>query len=291
MRERTVFLNGLFMAQSSATVSVLDRGFCYGDGLFETMRSYGNTVFRLDDHLERLYQSLDLIHLNVPVTRDEMRTAIYETLKRNLCPDSIVRLTISRGEQTTGFRIDPEAPPTLVILVRELEPLPEQWLEAGIKISLFPATAFRIGGLTQQIKSCNFLSYILVREMAHREQSVEGILIDDDNRITEGTTSNVFIVKDGVLKTPALNRYILPGITRQAVLEIAENKGLPVSRQTLNPEDIYQADEVFITNSRVEILPVCHAGERVIGTGKPGKITRFLHAEFLKTVEGTYQRC
>ena len=97
MRERTVFLNGLFMPQSSATVSVMDRGFCYGDGLFETMRSYGNNVFRLEDHLERLYQSLDLIYLNVPITRDEMRSAIQETLKRNQCPDSMVRLTISRG--------------------------------------------------------------------------------------------------------------------------------------------------------------------------------------------------
>jgi branched-chain amino acid aminotransferase len=291
MRERTVFLNGLFMPQSSATVSVMDRGFCYGDGLFETMRSYGNKVFRLEDHLERLYQSLDLIYLNVPITRNEMRFAILETLKRNQRPDSMVRLTISRGEQTTGFHIDPEACPTLVIIVRELEPLPEEWLEEGIKISLFPSTAFRVGGLTQQIKSCNFLSYILVRELAHRKNSTEGILIDDDDRITEGSTSNLFIVKDGLLKTPQLNRYILPGITRKVVLELAENRGIPISRQTLKSEDIYHADEVFITNSRVEILPVRCADDKIIGSGKPGEMTRFLHAEFLKSIEGQYQKC
>lgn len=287
MRERTVFLNGFFVPQSSATVSVFDRGFCYGDGLFETMRSYNNKVFRLEDHLERLYQSLDLIYLNVPMTRGEMRSAIQKTLERNQCPDSMIRLTISRGEQTTGFHIDRDAPPTVVIIVRELEPLPEEWLEEGINISFFPSTAFRIGGLAQQIKSCNFLSYILVRELAHRKNSMEGILIDDDDRITEGTTSNIFIVKDGVLKTPPLNRYILPGITRQVVLEIAERKGIPISRQTLNPQDVYRADEVFVTNSRVEILPVNTADDKTIGAGRPGKITRFLHAEFLKSIEGS----
>jgi branched-chain amino acid aminotransferase len=291
MRERTIFLNGLFMGQSAATVSVFDRGFCYGDGLFETMRSYGNKVFRLDDHLERLYQSLDLIYLNVPMTRGEIRSAIQETLERNHYPDSMIRLTVSRGEQTKGFHIDPEVPPTVVIIVRELEPLPEEWQAEGIKISLFPSTAFRIGGLAQQIKSCNFLSYILVRELAHRKNSIEGILIDDDDRITEGTTSNIFIVKDGVLKTPQLNRYILPGITRQVVLEIAERNGIPISQETLNPEDVHHADEVFITNSRVEILPVNNADDKIIGSGKPGKITRFLHAEFLKSIEGSYQKC
>ncbi|MFQ5445133.1 MAG: aminotransferase class IV [Nitrospinales bacterium] len=291
MVERTVFFNGLFMAQSSATVSVLDRGFCFGDGLFETMRSYNNKVFRLNEHLERLYQSLDLIYLNLPITRDEMRSAIQETLKRNQLPDSMVRLTISRGEQNSGFHIDPDAAPTLVILVKDLEPLPKEWYREGMKISLFPATAFKIGGLDRQIKSCNFLTYIIVRELAHRKQSMEGILIDDENRITEGTTSNIFIVKCGVLKTPGLNQYILPGITRQAVLEIAEKKGIPVSHQPLNPEDIYHADEVFITNSRVEILPVKNADDRTIGSGRPGAITRFLHAEFLKSVEGDNQKC
>ena len=286
-----MFLNGLFMRPSSATVSVLDRGFCYGDGLFETMRSYDNKVFRLDDHLERLCQSLDLIYLDVPMTHDEMRSAIYETLKRNQRPDSLIRLTISRGEQKAGFHIDRDAPPTLVIVVKELEPLPEEWIERGIKISLFPATAFRIGGLTRQIKSCNFLSSILVRELAHRKKSVEGIFIDDNDRITEGTASNIFIVKDGVLKTPALTPYILPGITRQTVLELAGKRGIPVSRQTLKPDDVYHADEVFITNSRVEILPVRNANGKIIGAGKPGEVTRFLHAEFLKSIEGFCQKC
>ncbi|GJL78221.1 MAG: branched chain amino acid aminotransferase [Nitrospinaceae bacterium] len=291
MGERIVFLNGLFMAQSSATVSVLDRGFCYGDGLFETMRCYGNRVFCLDEHLERLYQSLDLIYLDVPMTREEMRSALYETIKRNQVPDSMVRLTISRGEQSTGFHIDPETSPTFVIVVRELEPLPAEWYEKGIDISLFPETANRIGGLARQIKSCNFLTYIIVREMAHSKKSVEGILLDDNNRVTEGTTSNVFMVKDGVLKTPDLNPHILPGITRQVVLKVAEKNGIPVSLNTIHAEDIYHADEVFVTNSRIEVMPVRNADGKTIGSGRPGEVTRLLHAEFLKSVEGFFQKC
>lgn len=290
MKEGTVFLNGLFMAQSSAAVSVLDRGFCYGDGLFETMRSYANKVFRLDEHLERLYRSLDLIYIDVPMTRDEMRSAIHETLKRNRRPDGMVRLTISRGEQNSGFQIDPDAVPTLVVVVRKLEPLPEEWYREGINISLFPETANKIGGLARSIKSCNFLTHVIVRELARRKKSVEGIMVDGDDRITEGTTSNIFIVKEGVLKTPRLNSYILPGITRQVVLELAEERGIPISTQSLKSQDIYHADEAFVTNSQVEILPVRKADNKIIGSGGPGEITRFLHEEFLKTIEEMNQK-
>ena len=156
MAEPTVFLNGLFMPLSSASVSVLDRGFNYGDGLFETMRSYGGKIFRLDAHLDRLYQSLETIYLLVPMTVGEMKSAVRETLIRNGHSDSMIRLTISRGEQNAGFHIDPETAPTLVIIVRPLETLPREWVEKGIKISLFPSTAQKLGGLGRQIKSCNF---------------------------------------------------------------------------------------------------------------------------------------
>jgi len=284
MAEPTVFLNGLFMPLPLARVSVVDRGFNYGDGLFETMRSYSGKIFRLDAHLERLTQSLEYIYLNVPMTVEEMQTAVHETLIRNRQPDCMIRLTVSRGEQNTGFLIDPETAPTLAILVRPLEALPKEWHAQGIKISLFPATAQKVGGLGQAVKSCNFLTNIIIREQAHRKNSVEGIMIDDQGRVTEGTTSNVFIVKDKTLITPEINEHILPGVTRQAVLEIAVRSGIPVARKALTAEDIYQADEVFITNSRVEILPVRIVDGRAIGS--PGPVTRFLYAEFLKTVEG-----
>jgi len=286
MAEPTVFLNGLFMPLDSARVSVVDRGFSYGDGLFETMRSYDGTVFRLSAHLERLYQSLDTIYLKLPMTVGEMKSAVCETLVKNGQPDCMIRLTVSRGEQTSGFHIDPDAAPTLVIIVRSLETLPKEWYEQGIKISLYPNTAQKVGGLQRSIKSCNFLTNILIREKAHRQNSVEGILMDDLGRITEGTTSNVFIVKDGTLMTPAINENVLPGITRQAVLDIAPRLRIPVVQKSITAEDIYHAEEVFITNSRIEILPVRRADDRPIGKESPGPVTRRLHAEFLKTVEG-----
>ncbi len=286
MAESIVFLNGLFMPLPLARVSVTDRGFSYGDGLFETMRSYQGKIFRLEAHLERLYQSLDLIYLSVSMTPGEMKTVVGETLLKNRQSNCMIRLTVSRGEQSAGFHIDPDAAPTLVIIVRPMEELPEDWYEHGIDISLFPETAQKVGGFSRSIKSCNFLNNILIREQAQRRNSTEGILMDDRGRVTEGTTSNIFIVKQGTLMTPEINEHILPGITRQAVLDIALLKGIPVARQTITPEDIYHAEEVFITNSRIEILPVRRADEKTIGDGNPGPITRLLHEEFLKIVEG-----
>ena len=286
MATPTVFLNGLFMPLSSARISILDRGFNYGDGLFETMRAYNGKVFRLDAHLQRLYQSLDAIYLNVPMTVGEMNSVVRETLIRNEYSDCMIRLTISRGEQNMGFHLDPEAAPTLVIIVRPLENLPLEWYEKGIKISLFPSTEQKVGGLKRKIKSCNFLANIIIRERAHRKKSQEGIMIDEQGLVTEGTTSNVFIVKNATLITPEINESILPGITRQTVLEIAARKGISVALQALTAEDIYHADEVFITNSRIEILPVRKVDDRIVGQGNPGELTQFLHKEFLKSVEG-----
>jgi branched-chain amino acid aminotransferase len=286
MPENIVYLNGLFIPFHCARVSVTDRGFNYGDGLFETMRSYNGNIFRLDSHLERLYQSLECIYLNVPMTAGEIKNAIGQTLLINGQTECMIRLTISRGEQLSGFNIDSDMAPTVVIIVKPLEDLPREWYEQGIRISLFPATAQKVGGLARSIKSCNFLNNILVREKANQRNSVEGILIDEKGLITEGTTSNIFIVKNGTLITPAINENILAGITRQAVLDIASLLNLPVAQQAITQEEIYHAEEVFITNSRIEILPVCRADGRKIGNECPGPITRQLSTEFLKSVEG-----
>lgn len=286
MTESRVYLNGLFMPLPSARVSVRDRGFSYGDGLFETMRAYDGKIFRLDAHLERLTQSLGLIYLDVPMTVGEMKSAVRETLIRNGYPDSMIRLTVSRGEQNAGFHIDPDASPTLVIIVRPLDALPHEWYEKGIKISIFPSSAQKVGGLGRQIKSCNFLSNVIIREQAHRDNSAEGIMMNDYGLITEGTTSNVFIVKNKTLITPEINENILPGITRQAVLDIAVRSKISVALQAITAEDLYHAEEVFITNSRIEILPVRIADNKIIGKGNPGPMTRFLHEQFLKFVEG-----
>ncbi|MFQ5449879.1 MAG: aminotransferase class IV [Nitrospinaceae bacterium] len=286
--ERIVFLNGLFMESRHARISIHDRGFCYGDGLFETMRSYRGKIFHLDAHLDRLYRSMDLVYLKLPMTRGELVSAFYETLARNafVVADALIRLTLTRGEQEFGLPIDPEIPPTVAIAAKLIQPLPEAWYREGVKIFLFPQSAHRISGVAGQVKSLNFLSNIIIRELAAKNQSMEGILVDHNNRVTEGAASNIFLVKNGILQTPRLNEFILPGITRQAVLDLAKGHGIPCSEKDIAPEEVFGAAEVFLTNSRIEILPVRQANEHRIGTGRAGEMTRFLHREFRKVVEG-----
>lgn len=280
-----VFLNGFFVDSENARVSVLDRGFCYGDGLFETMRSYNGRIFRLDLHVERLYRSAPLIYLDLPVTRKELTAIVRETLRTNGIQDAIVRLTLTRGESSGGLRINPKAPPTLVVSVRPVDPLPGQMYKDGVNICLISSSASKIPGLTPQVKSGNYLSRILLREMAATNKCQEAILLDEHDRITDGTTSNIFIVRDKVLLTPQINEYVLPGITRHVVLDIARNMNIPCREQTLTKDDVYSADEVFLTNTGIEILPVQQADNHVIGDGKPGPLTQSLHCGFLKIVE------
>jgi len=282
MREPIVFVNGLYWPQSRAQVSVLDRGFAYGDGLFETLRAYGGVVFRLEDHLDRCSRSARLIFLELPMTRQELRTVVCETLKRNFLSDAIIRLTVTRGEQEPGLAIAPETSPTVVVHVRPFEALPGYSYEKGVRVSLFHNSAPRVGGINCQIKSCNFLSQIVLRERARKEGVFEGIMIDSNKRIADGTTSNIFIVKNGILKTPALSEFVLPGVTRQVVLELAASLNISHEEQDLMVDDVYRADEIFLTNTGIEILPVRQADRQIIGTGMPGPVTRRLRALFLK---------
>ncbi len=280
MPEPIIYLNGLFWPLSKTNVSVQDRGFSYGDGLFETLRSYSKKVFRLEDHLDRLTQSAKLIFIELPMTRDELRSAIYRTLEINGLSDSIVRITVTRGEQNSGININYDAPPTIVIQPRGIASLPKSAYINGVAISIFRNCAARISGIFSQIKSCNYLSQIILRERAQKEGAFEGILLDHKNRVTEGTTSNIFIVKDNKLKTPQLNEYVLPGVTRRVVIELASTNGIKFKEQPLTEKDIYDADEVFLTNTGIEILPVCKANEMLIGTGKPGPVTLRLRQLF-----------
>lgn len=280
-----VFLNGFFVASENARVSIFDRGFCYGDGLFETMRAYKGKVFRLDLHLDRLYQSAPLIYLDLPLTRREMGVIVRETLKINKVSNAIVRLTLTRGESASGLRIDPNTPPTMVVHTRPLERLPEYMYQDGVNISLISSSASKIANLRVQVKSGNYLSHILLREMASANNCQEAILLDENNRITDGTTSNIFMVRDNVLITPQVNEYVLPGVTRHVVLEIARKRGIPCREQILTPQDVYSADEVFLTNTGIELLPVHQADNQVIGDGKPGFLTKMLYREFLKFVD------
>ena len=286
MKPPVVYLNGKFVKLENARVSVLDRGFAYGDGLFETMRAYEGTVLRLDLHLERLLRGAKSIYLKLPLDRSELAETVRETRRINGIPNASIRLTITRGVALPGLAINPSATPTIIVYVQPVQPLPRRYYRKGVEVSLFPDSACKIGALPEQIKSCNYLSAILIREMAAANGAFEGILLDGKNRVTEGTVSNIFAVKGGVITTPKPDRYVLPGVTRRIVLDIAKAAGLPTVEKTLKPHDIYRADEVFLTNTGIEILPVTKADGKKIGTGIPGGTTRLLHKYFLKMLEG-----
>ena len=285
MQEPIVYINGLFKPLKNAKVSILDRGFCYGDGLFETMRAFNGKVFRSNQHLERLFRSLPLIFMDLPMTLHEVNSVVKETLDRNKFKNAIIRLTVTRGINEPSFQIDQEVAPTLVIHARPHQPLPKSIYYKGVNISLISMQASVLLGVNQSLKTCNYLSNILLLKFSQLQGSMEGIIVDPILGVTEGATSNLFIVKDGILKTPASSNSVLEGITRQVVLEIAMNHKVPVSKGLLVSEDIYNADEIFITNSGIDIVPVVRVDDKPVGNKKPGILTNFLRDEFLKCIE------
>lgn len=281
---QVVYVNGRFVPQEHARISVFDRGFLYGDGVFETLRAYRGRIFRLADHLDRLHRSAKQIHLTVPEAPDKLESLLYETLKRNELPDAILRLTLSRGEGS-GFDIAPDTPPTLVITARPVESLPKARYRDGVSVLLVPDSAPHLPGAAQQAKSANFLPYILARRMAREADHWDAVLLNHRGEVCDASTSNVFVVHDGTLKTPPLNEYVLAGITRKGVLELALRLGIEAREETILASDLLQADEVFLTNTGIELLPVTRVNDTAIGMGKPGAVTARLHAEFLKSIE------
>lgn len=285
MHESIVYINGLFTPLKNAKVSILDRGFCYGDGLFETMRAHNRKVFRLEQHIERLFRSLPILYLDLPMTRQEVKSVVQETVKRNKYENAIIRLTLTRGDNGPNFKIDPDSPPTLVVNIRPHNPLSKSVYRKGAEITLIAMQTPILPEVKHGLKTCNFLSNILVRELSRSRGFMEGVIVDPIMGVTEGATSNLFVVKAGVLKTPPANNYVLAGITRQVVLEIARNHKIPILESKLMPEDVLMADEVFITNSGIDIVPVVRVDKTYIGRKKPGILTRFLQDKFSICVE------
>ena len=283
MQTSIVYINGLFWNIENANISVLDRGFAYGDGIFETMRSYSGNIFRLEQHLDRLIYSAKSILVELPITRNELKLAIYAAIKINCLSNSIIRLTVTRGKQESGITIDYSLPPTIVILVKPVKEILKKYYEKGVGVKIFKNSAIKIQGISSSIKSCNYLSNIILRENALKENFFEAILTNHKNNITEGTISNVFIVKNNQVITPVLNEFILDGIIRRAILDICLENGICCEENTILEKDLYEADEIFITNSKIEILPVCNINNFKLKNKCPGPITKNIHALLLKS--------
>ena len=291
MVEPTVYINGLFTPLSNAKISILDRGFCYGDGLFETLRASNGKIFYIEQHIDRFFESIQQILIELPMTRLELTKVVQETLARNKYKNAIIRLLVTRGDTQSNIQIDSKNHPTLVINIRPYTPLPKAAYKKGIRIMLFQERANLINGLKRRLKSCNYLSNVLIKELSNRKNYMEGVVVDPDFGVTEGTTSNIFIVEQGQLKTPPLSPFVLAGITRQVVLEIARDQRIPFAEEQITADELISADEVFITNSCIEILPVTQVDSNLIGHKKPGILTRFIHDEFLKSIETKKNPC
>lgn len=284
-----IYIDGKFIDKEHATVSVFDHGLLYGDGVFEGIRSYGSLVFKLDEHVERLYESAHTLKLEIPLTKKEMAKAVVETLKVNGLRDAYVRLVVTRGKGDLG--LDPRkcAKPTIFIIADKIALYPKAYYEHGLSIMTVPTVRNHPEALNPQIKSLNYLNNILAKIEATNAGVDEAILLNAQGYVAECTGENIFYVKGNEVVTPPPYVGILKGITRAVVMTLAEKLGYAVREDIFTRHDLYIADEVFLTGTAAEIVPVVKIDNRKIGEGKPGPVTAKLTREFRKLTpkEGT----
>ena len=275
-----VYLNDKFVPQEEAVVSVFDHGFLYGDGVYETLRAYRGRVFHLVEHLARLERSASRIQLHLPVGREQLAGLVRESLKRNQLSDSYLRITVSRGAGEIG--LDPALckTPTLAIIAKPFQPYPESIYAQGVSVIVAKTRRNLPEALPPQVKSLNFLNNILAKMEANAAGMHEALMLNHREEVTEGTTSNVFVVQKGRVRTPTVECGILEGITRGVVLQLASELGIPPEETRLSVDDLLRAEECFLTNTTQEVLPVTRVNDTMIGNGQPGEITRRLHASF-----------
>jgi branched-chain amino acid aminotransferase len=276
-----IYLNGKLVPAKEAVVSVLDHGFLYGDGIYETMRAYDGVTFMLDEHLRRLYRSALLIGLTIPLDADSLKRSVYEALIANSLRNAFVRLTISRGYGPIGLDPDLCPEPTVVIIAQEMKDYPRSFYEKGISL-IIPETKrnFR-EALNPEIKSLNFLNNILAKIEAKKRGAYDAIMLNVYGKLSEGTISNIFFYKNGILCTPSPECGILDGITRSIVITIARRNGLNVKEAEFIKEDLYSSEEVFITSTTLEVMPVSKVDDQKYTVGN---ITNVLHKAYREEV-------
>jgi len=267
-----IYLNGDFVPREDAKISVFDRGFLYGDGLFETMRAYSGHVFMLDDHLSRLLDSVDKLGIPLKEDKDSLVSAVQRLMELNCLSDAYIRLTVSRGMHSGTLTFNDDYHPTTVIMARELSPYPEEYYTQGVKVIIAGVRQNSFSPLSCH-KSLSYFNNILSKEEARMSGVFEAILLNSEGDVAEGATSNVFTVKSGYVFTPPVSSHILPGVTRKTVLHIIPQLNLKVDKKRTSPEELSTSDEVFLTNSLMEVIPVVEVDGKKIGDGSPGSIS------------------
>ncbi|MDD5538647.1 MAG: branched-chain-amino-acid transaminase, partial [Candidatus Omnitrophica bacterium] len=279
------YFNGKLIKKEDAKVSVFDHGLLYGDGVFEGIRSYNCLVFKLREHIDRLYASAQGISLKVPMEKKQMEKAIIDTLKANKLKDAYIRAVVTRGEGDLG--LDPRncRRPTVFIITDKIALYPAELYHKGLKIVTVPTRRNIPEALNPQIKSLNYLNNILGKIEAINAGAPEAVMLDQNGYVTECTGDNIFMVKDKVLVTPPVSVGVLNGITRGAVLEVAAKAGLKACERMVTRFELYIADELFLTGTAAELIPVVMIDGRQIGTGAVGKHTSALINEFRKVTK------
>jgi len=290
-KELLVYIDGNYYPKSQAKISVYDHGLLYGDGIFEGIQAYNGTVFKLKEHIDRLFRSAHTIMLQIPTTKEEMINIVLETLRKNNLKESYIRLVVTRGVGDLGLNPRKCAKPSVIVITDAIVLLKSEAKEKGVTAMLSWVKRDPVDATTHEIKSLNYLNSILAKIEANINGVDEAICLDKNGFICEGVAENIFIVKNGSIFTPPSYTGALPGITAEEVMKLARKLGYEVKERNITPYELFNANEVFFTGTAAEVVPVREINKRQIGKGTPGPLTKRLMEEFSKLVrspsEGT----
>lgn len=279
-----IYLAGKFVDKEQATVSVYDHGLLYGDGVFEGIRQYGGKVFKLTEHLDRLYKSARAIMLEIPMPMDELAKAVNETCAINNLKDSYIRLVVTRGAGSLGLDIRKTSNPQIIIIADKIQLYPEEMYKTGLSIVTASTQRQPPTALNPRIKSLNYLNNVLARIEGYLAGCEEVLMLNHKGEVSECSADNIFLVSDGKVSTPPLDAGILEGITRNTVIDLCAAAKIPCEQVSLTRHDVYTADEVFLTGTAAELAPVIKVDGRSIGSGKPGPVYQKLLTMFREFV-------
>ena len=282
-----IYIDGEFLPKAEAKVSVFDHGLLYGDGVFEGIRSYNGRVFKLDEHLERLYDSAKSIMLEVPISIETMEETVLETLRRNNLREAYIRLIITRGVGDLGLDPDKCPKPTIIIIADKIALYPQKYYEDGLEIVTASVRRNYAEAINPRIKSLNYLNNILAKIEGKQAGTEEVLMLNAEGYVVECTGDNIFWIKNGTLVTPPVHMGILEGVTRNSVIDLAREAGIRVEERVFTRHDLYIADECFLTGTAAEVIPVVKIDRRAVGDGQPGKITQRLIAAFRQLANST----
>jgi branched-chain amino acid aminotransferase len=282
-----IYIDGAFYSEPDAKVSVFDHGLLYGDGIFEGIRFYNGRVFKLTEHLDRLWDSARALMLTIPMSREELEAATLETIRKNELRDGYIRLLVTRGKGNLGLSPDRCAKASVIIIAASIQLYPEEAYRRGMTVVTCATRRMAPGALSPAVKSLNYLNNIMAKIEANLAKADEGLMLNEEGYVAECTGDNVFIVKRGEIFTPPIFAGSLRGITWQAVIDIATELGYKVNVQQLTRYDLYTADEFFLTGTAAEVIAAVKLDNRVIGDGKPGAVTNRIIARFRELTQST----